>query len=247
MMKITRWMDRKFYADFTDCWDDKLLRARVLNLIAGDSRLLDLGAGRGGKSDMDFRGKCRFVAGVDPDEAVTSNPFLDEAKVMVPPHYRIPYPDESFDVVVSNSVLEHVTDMNGFFGEVSRVLKPGGLFVGKTPNRNHYVATAARFTPHRFHRFYNERRGREGRDTFPTVYACNTKRAIVSSASAHGLQVSEVTIVEGRPEYLRMNPVSYAVGLIYERLVNRFRVLERFRCVIMFELAKPGAITGGGM
>ena len=40
----------------------------------------------------------------------------------------IPYPDESFDIVVTNSVLEHVSDIDACFWEISRVLAPGGLF-----------------------------------------------------------------------------------------------------------------------
>lgn len=36
-----------------------------------------------------------------------------------------PYADASFDTVVSNQVLEHVRDLDHFFGETARVLRPG--------------------------------------------------------------------------------------------------------------------------
>jgi len=39
---------------------------------------------------------------------------------------QIPYPDDSFDVVVSRSVLEHLEDPGAAFREFHRVLKPGG-------------------------------------------------------------------------------------------------------------------------
>jgi SAM-dependent methyltransferase len=43
-------------------------------------------------------------------------------------------PDASFDCVVSVEVLEHVEDDHSFVREVSRVLRPGGVFVMTTPN-----------------------------------------------------------------------------------------------------------------
>ncbi|RZQ59586.1 class I SAM-dependent methyltransferase [Amycolatopsis suaedae] len=42
---------------------------------------------------------------------------------------RIPYPDNSFDLVVGHAVLHHIPDVRAAFGEVLRVLKPGGRFV----------------------------------------------------------------------------------------------------------------------
>lgn len=46
------------------------------------------------------------------------------------------FPVEHFDGVVSGDFVEHIslTEKRAFFGEVFRVLKPGGLFVIKTPN-----------------------------------------------------------------------------------------------------------------
>ena len=46
----------------------------------------------------------------------------------------IPYPDNYFDFVYSKSVLEHVRNTDNFLSESYRVLKPGGIFVGLTPD-----------------------------------------------------------------------------------------------------------------
>ncbi|UVS81295.1 class I SAM-dependent methyltransferase [Actinokineospora sp. UTMC 2448] len=41
----------------------------------------------------------------------------------------IPYPDESFDLVIGHAVLHHIPDVPAAMREVRRVLKPGGRFV----------------------------------------------------------------------------------------------------------------------
>ncbi len=49
---------------------------------------------------------------------------------------KIPFPDDSFDYVINNQVMEHVKDMDSVLKEIHRVLKPGGqvlsLFGDKT-------------------------------------------------------------------------------------------------------------------
>jgi len=44
------------------------------------------------------------------------------------------YPDATFDVVFCSEVIEHMTSPEILAGEMSRVLKPGGLLVLSTPN-----------------------------------------------------------------------------------------------------------------
>jgi arsenite methyltransferase len=39
---------------------------------------------------------------------------------------RLPFPDESFDVVISNGVIDLIPDKDAVFAEISRVLEQGG-------------------------------------------------------------------------------------------------------------------------
>jgi SAM-dependent methyltransferase len=47
----------------------------------------------------------------------------------------LPYPDNRFDVILSNEVIEHVQDDRMALAEMARVLKPGGRAVIFCPNR----------------------------------------------------------------------------------------------------------------
>ena len=237
MNQITRTIDKTFYGGYMDRWDSLRFREQILRHLRPEHHILDLGAGRGLLEEMDFRGHAKFIAGVDLDPVVHENPLLDEARTITPDG-RLPFSDASFHRVYSCNVLEHVTDPQFHFSEVFRVLKPGGLFLIKTPNRRHYVALAASMTPHGFHEWYNKLRGMDEEDTFPTVYRCNTPEDMEHFAVMTGFRVSEIELWEGRPEYLRIFPPAYLLGLLFERTVNRFEVLSRFRCVLFSTLVK---------
>lgn len=47
----------------------------------------------------------------------------------------IPFGDDAFDLVLSNQVLEHVADLGLLFGEIRRVLAPGGVSAHFFPSR----------------------------------------------------------------------------------------------------------------
>jgi SAM-dependent methyltransferase len=231
-------MDRRLYPDFGDRWDHVLFREEILKRLEKTHNLLDLGAGTGNVKELNFRGRVAKVCGVDPDPRVTSNPFLDEA--IVGSGSTIPYPAASFDVVISSSVLEHLESPETVFREVARVLKSGGTFLVKTPNKWHYVPVVARLTPHRFHIIVNRLRGRREGETFLTYYRANTPTRIRHLARLAGLEVESLSLVEGRPEYLRISVLTYLAGWIYERLVNASGLLSPFRVVILAVMRKPG-------
>jgi ubiquinone/menaquinone biosynthesis C-methylase UbiE len=62
---------------------------------------------------------------------------------------RLPYDDDTFDIVIGHAVLHHIPDLDLAFAEILRVLKPGGRFVfaGEPTQHGDYVARRlSRFT-----------------------------------------------------------------------------------------------------
>ena len=237
MRSLVKWIDQRFYADYHQNWDDEMFRRALLDVVQPDWVALDLGAGTGLVRQMNIRGLVRKVCGVDPDPRVLSNAALDEAKVGI--GEKIPFEDESFDLVFSDNVLEHIQTPVAAFREIHRTLKPGGVFLFKTPNRFHYVPVLAQLTPHRAHQFVNRLRGRASADTFPTHYLANTPATIRRLARKAHFSINELRLIEGRPEYLRMTALTYVAGLAYERLVNSVPPLSPFRVVMIGRLCKP--------
>jgi len=239
MPNLVAKLDRLLYPESGPHWDDAWFRDEILRHVRPDSRVLDLGAGAGIVSQMNFRGRAARVCGVDLDPRVMQNPFLDEAKVGT--GESLPYDDETFDVVFADNVLEHLEQPELVFREACRVLKPGGVFLAKTPNKRHYVPTIARLTPHGFHALVNRLRGRDDDDTFPTRYRANTPRAMARLAAAGGLELTAAELKEERPEYLRFFWLAYLCGWMYERVVNHVPGMGRFRVVIVATFRKPAS------
>lgn len=146
-----------------DCTITYLTLAHTL--AAQADVVLDVGCGRGGLMDdpaggpplQDLRGPGRQVIGIS-----------------------WPLEDGSVDLVVSDWVLEHVTDPQHFVSELARVLRPGGAFVARTVSRWSVLSFGARLVPDRAHARVLGRLqpGREDRDVFPTTYQMNTRRAL---------------------------------------------------------------------
>lgn len=106
-----------------------------------DKHVLDYGCGSGyGTHHM--ASCCASIVGVD-----VANDAIEYAQE----HYQarnlaykciepaeqapLPFPDASFDTVLSFQVIEHISDTGPYLSEIRRVLRPGGVFVCATPDR----------------------------------------------------------------------------------------------------------------
>jgi SAM-dependent methyltransferase len=96
-------------------------------------RVLDVGCRAGALTRSYLDGNT--VVGLDVDrEALEEAAELGIETVWADAQQRLPFQDETFDVVVAGEVLEHLADPRAFIEEAFRVLRPGGTFVGSVPN-----------------------------------------------------------------------------------------------------------------
>lgn len=103
--------------------------------------VLDYGCGSGYGTHY-MASYCKNIVGVDiaADAVVYANehyhaPNLAYERIEPADEAPLPYPDASFDAVLSFQVIEHIADPEPYLCEIGRVLKPGGVFVCATPDR----------------------------------------------------------------------------------------------------------------
>jgi SAM-dependent methyltransferase len=113
-------------------------------LVRPGMRVLEAGSGTGRLSVALAANEPVDVIGVDNSEGSlrASRLLLEQVDALLgtcqfteADLHHLPFEDESFDVVFSDSVWEHLDDPRMALQEVVRVLRHGGSFVFTTPNR----------------------------------------------------------------------------------------------------------------
>ncbi len=114
-------------------------RAALFSQLIGSGKLVfDLGS-RDGTLSAAFLAGNRVV-GVDIDPValrLAASRLQGFETVLADLNITIPFKSKVFDVVVAGEVVEHIIFVDEFLMEVQRVIKPGGLFLGSTPNLLH--------------------------------------------------------------------------------------------------------------
>jgi len=114
------------------------------------ARVLDVGCGLG-LYVRRFRNVAAEVHGVDVDPERVREASLELPNIREASAESLPYPDASFDVVLSHEVLEHVPSDRAAVREALRVLKPGGRLVVFVPNRLYPFETHGAYWGGRYH------------------------------------------------------------------------------------------------
>lgn len=113
--------------------------AKSLSCLSG-LRLLDIGCGAGLLCEP-FTRLGAQVIGIDPSATNISAAKLHADKGHLSIDYRCTTVEaidvrERFDIVLAMEVVEHVNDVGAFIKRCATMLKPGGLMVVSTLNRN---------------------------------------------------------------------------------------------------------------
>jgi ubiquinone/menaquinone biosynthesis C-methylase UbiE len=109
---------------------EKRLVEKYLSRL-GSGRLLEVGCGTGHWTEY-FTGRGFRILGLDISEKMLARArarSLTGAGFLMGSAENLPFPDECFENIASMATLEFVDHQDRAFGEIRRVLKPGGFFI----------------------------------------------------------------------------------------------------------------------
>ena len=115
------------------------VRKEILPLLpARASRVLDVGCGHGSTgSFLKSEQKADFVAGIEivPEAAQEAKKVLDDVALLnLDQSKALPFPEQSFDLILCLDVLEHLVDPWQALKLLTKYLKPGGAMIISLPN-----------------------------------------------------------------------------------------------------------------
>ncbi len=104
----------------------------ILDLGSGDGRVIGHIKSKHGLKNLD-------ITAVDISEEMLkiAKKNYPEIKTVQADAKALPFPDETFDIVISTFLIVHIRDIDKFFDEVYRILKPGGTFIFTNINQRH--------------------------------------------------------------------------------------------------------------
>jgi len=127
--------DLRYSAYSTD--HGKVVTDILKGFISPRKQILDIGCGAGHLSDFLYKNGMTVISIDFSQHMIIStknnyshlNPIIMSAE-------KLGFKDKSFDVVISYDLIEHLYDVKSHLKEVRRILKRGGFYIIKTPNKH---------------------------------------------------------------------------------------------------------------
>jgi SAM-dependent methyltransferase len=109
--------------------------------LTRDADILEIGTGTGGmlRTLLDRGYRARGVE-INPDLIAESRRWFGELPIQRVSSIELPFAADSFDLVMSFDVFEHIPDSDAHLREVHRVLRSRGQYLIQTPNKWSNVA-----------------------------------------------------------------------------------------------------------
>lgn len=168
--------------------------------------------------------KCKMVVGIDYDSnSLTRNrsiSFKVRGDIS-----KIPFKENSFDLVTANMVVEHLVNPEEQFQEINKILKPDGVMIFHTPNIFGYTTIMRRLVPKILkNKLIFLLDGREKEDVFDTYYKANSKKRIINLAQKSGFNILKIKMIVSTAMFAIIPPLA-----IFELICIKILMTKLFK------------------
>ena len=109
---------------------------RETGILSKEKKILEIGSGTGGLlSYLYERGYDVIGIEIHKKRLEKSRDIYGNLPIRLVENEILPFQDNTFDLVISFDVFEHIPDSNKHLSEVHRVLKKAGYYLLQTPNK----------------------------------------------------------------------------------------------------------------
>ena len=144
--------ERLEQGDLSQGMAEHLHRYKIAEMLCTNKRVLDIACGEGYGTNLlsKFADK---VVGIDIDEQTIVKAKLKYTSKNIEffqgDTSNIPFPESTFDIIISFETIEHHDKHHEMIKELKRVLKPNGIVIISTPDKHIY--TDLKETKNKFH------------------------------------------------------------------------------------------------
>jgi SAM-dependent methyltransferase len=215
-MRETQKLIDRFYSNVL--FGQHALESEISAALArGQTEALDAGCGIDASLTRKFAAKASVVgidlcSGLPPDLRVVTGDLS-----------KLPFRDDTFSLIFSRSVFEHLAQPELVMQEFQRVLRPHGTCIILTPNKFDYSSIVAAVTPQWFHQWFVRKIYSSAAvyDTFPTLYRANTPGFFRSLTKGNGWQLNRISGVRHYPANLIFSTLLFRFGVFYDWAIAR--------------------------
>jgi ubiquinone/menaquinone biosynthesis C-methylase UbiE len=171
------------------------------------------------------------------DDELEANVGVDK-KIVADVTQKIPLPDESIDMIISSSVLEHLKGQEEFVKNASKLLKSNGksYFIHVFPSKFALFALLNQLLPTSFSKklvtFISP--GRKSSGVFPAYYEKCYYSSIKKLLIENGFKIEQIKCSYYQSEYFSSFFPVYVLSLLWDNLcyIFKLRNLCSYMCII---------------
>lgn len=149
---------------------------------------------------------------------------------------KLPFKDNTFDMIISKFVFEHIENPEIVFREFSRVSKDEGYMIIVLPNIYNPIMLIGKFTPLYLHqKFMGKVSNAYEKDIYPTYFICNSVRILDKMLDRVGFTRKDLRL-SGDFTLFMYSKILFGLWMIYDKMTNnRFLKFTKMNICICYK------------